>query len=177
MTCCPVGVGESGERLVSRARVAQAHGAVVRQVEQYALGCGEHVGRRARHRAAQHAYCVGDVRPRLCRAVKSRVELDRGCIPPFWRGGPRRRVVVGHQRPGHDSCGRMTGCPLEFGVDSDATLRRSDTGPSSSTFHRADSAVVNDEYSESGALDRALAREHARVGVRLLEAPGNEPRE
>eukprot|EP00965_Chrysotila_dentata_P130032 4298267-Pleurochrysis_carterae.AAC.1 len=26
-----------------------------------------------------------------------------------------------------------------------STLRRSDTGPSSSTFHRADSAVVNDE--------------------------------
>eukprot|EP00965_Chrysotila_dentata_P143439 4739424-Pleurochrysis_carterae.AAC.1 len=30
-------------------------------------------------------------------------------------------------------------------------LRRSDTGPSSSTFHRADSAVVKDEYSDFGS--------------------------
>eukprot|EP00965_Chrysotila_dentata_P090540 2987717-Pleurochrysis_carterae.AAC.1 len=31
-----------------------------------------------------------------------------------------------------------------------STLSRSDTGPSSSTFHREESAVVKDEYSESG---------------------------
>eukprot|EP00965_Chrysotila_dentata_P095495 3156362-Pleurochrysis_carterae.AAC.1 len=31
-----------------------------------------------------------------------------------------------------------------------STLSRSDTGPSSSTFHREASAVVNEEYKESG---------------------------
>eukprot|EP00965_Chrysotila_dentata_P257330 6212851-Pleurochrysis_carterae.AAC.1 len=49
-----------------------------------------------------------------------------------------------------------------------STLSKSDTGPSSSTFHREARSVVNVEYRESG--------EDTRIGRALAESPCLQPR-
>eukprot|EP00965_Chrysotila_dentata_P061514 2036792-Pleurochrysis_carterae.AAC.1 len=70
MTRSPVGVGESCQRLCIGACVPEAYSPVVRQVAQYPLGGGHHIGCWTNQRTAKHAHRVCDVRARLRRAVQ-----------------------------------------------------------------------------------------------------------
>eukprot|EP00965_Chrysotila_dentata_P024058 797159-Pleurochrysis_carterae.AAC.3 len=65
-----------------------------------------------------------------------------------------------------------------------STLKRSETGPSSSTFQREERAAheevvdVAPEYERLRyPVDGLVACEYTRIRVRLLESPGFQPRE
>eukprot|EP00965_Chrysotila_dentata_P086195 2843459-Pleurochrysis_carterae.AAC.3 len=99
---------------------------MVRQVAQYAFGGDHHVSRGASHRTTEHAYRVSDV-------GASRMPCDLA----------RRAAST---RRGRSSAAGVT----QSASVAMSTLRRSETGPSSSTFQRDERAVVKEEYKESG---------------------------
>eukprot|EP00965_Chrysotila_dentata_P057867 1918273-Pleurochrysis_carterae.AAC.3 len=78
--------------------------------------------------------------------------LDLGLSRRSWPGGLLRREAAGRLQRGRGLGGRWKAPrPMQSASVAMSTLRRSDTGPSSSTFHRDDRAVVNVEYREFGA--------------------------
>eukprot|EP00965_Chrysotila_dentata_P096185 3178178-Pleurochrysis_carterae.AAC.1 len=82
----------------------------------------------------------------------SRGAQGRARCLALWPGWLRRHREASHQAPGHDFYGKKMECHPEDKMQSASvamsTLRRSETGPSSSTFQRDKSAVVRDEYKE-----------------------------
>eukprot|EP00965_Chrysotila_dentata_P067690 2240224-Pleurochrysis_carterae.AAC.2 len=88
--------------------------------------------------------------------VKRRPAIDRSCgaqgqarCPVLWPQWLPRRGEVGRLLPGRGSCGMRMGCRQAASV-AISTFRRSETGPSSSTFQRDDRSVVKEEYNEEG---------------------------
>eukprot|EP00965_Chrysotila_dentata_P136469 4512881-Pleurochrysis_carterae.AAC.1 len=112
---------------------------MVRPIEQHTFGGGQHVRRGAGHGPAEHAYCVGDV-GRVC--VEQLVECRRGI--GTWSEARRLRGVVCDALSFGEE-GRLDQASTQSASVVMSTLSRSNTGPSSSTFHRAERSVVKEE--------------------------------
>eukprot|EP00965_Chrysotila_dentata_P037535 1248595-Pleurochrysis_carterae.AAC.1 len=127
-------------------------------VHEYAVCGGEELRSWATHCTAQHADCVGNVGPCLGRAIEQRadkrleglsklvVDSAFGFGPEsFARGTPPGRCVSTRCAM-YFCCVRVT--QLASAVMS--TFKRSEIGPSSSTFQREKRSDVNLSYSEPG---------------------------
>eukprot|EP00965_Chrysotila_dentata_P004992 163714-Pleurochrysis_carterae.AAC.1 len=136
-------------------------GGVIDIITQHALRGGQHIGSEASRCATEHAHRVGDVGATLLIAGSGTTPCDLASRAASTRRGRSSAAGVWFLwKVDGTPSGRYVSisCAMYFSCFSStqsasvvmSTLRRSETGPSSSTFHRDERAEVNDEYKEPG---------------------------